>query len=279
MNADIPLIDLNGGVPPGPEDGLDYLPLPHAMRTFQAPPLPEPEEASEHPLTLALLARLQATLEAYRVGEPGRIVALEQLPVAELRLLNQILGEGEVAAQLRGEPPARIQETVLAGVWWVQSGDTRQWLEVAEVPALLRQRGFAGARWPQRADTAPPGGVLNARPVLTELLAVAREHAAVPRRQPHVVNLSLLPFSAEDQRFLAEQLGDGPALILSRGYGNCRIASTATPGIWRVQYFNGSDQLILDSLEVIGVPQVACAAQEDIQDSAERLEEIRGALA
>ncbi|MFD2838738.1 hydrogenase expression/formation C-terminal domain-containing protein [Azotobacter vinelandii] len=45
-----------------------------------------------------------------------------------------------------------------------------------------------------------------------------------------------------------------------------------------MQYFNSSDRLILDTLEVTGIPQVACAAQEDIDDSAERLREIREAL-
>lgn len=66
--------------------------------------------------------------------------------------------------------------------------------------------------------------------------------------------------------------------MLSRGYGSCRIASTATPGIWRVQYFNSTDQLILDTLEVTTIPQVACAAQEDVEDSSERLREIRAVL-
>ena len=66
--------------------------------------------------------------------------------------------------------------------------------------------------------------------------------------------------------------------ILSRGYGNCRIASTKVNGLWRVQYFNSTDQLILDTLEITDIPAVACAATEDLQDSAERLTEIREVL-
>jgi hydrogenase-1 operon protein HyaF len=44
--------------------------------------------------------------------------------------------------------------------------------------------------------------------------------------------------------------------------------------VWRVRYFNSMDTLILDTIEVTGVPEVACAAREDVADSAERLGEI-----
>ena len=286
MHGDIPVINLGLGVGPGSqaeEEQLSYLPMPREMHTFATPPLPEPEDLGAHPAALALLARLQEALANYRVGEPGRVLALEPLAEADLTLLHQILGEGEVAVQVRGDQPARIQETVLAGVWWIRrqdphGGSAEQWLEVADVPALVRQQAFAGARWPQADATGLPADLLNGAPVLVELLDVASRHAAAPRATPHVINLSLLPFAPEDQRFLAAQLGEGPVLLLSRGYGNCRIASTATPGIWRVQYFNSSDLLILDTLEVTAIPQVACAAQEDIEDSAERLAEIREVL-
>jgi hydrogenase-1 operon protein HyaF len=44
--------------------------------------------------------------------------------------------------------------------------------------------------------------------------------------------------------------------------------------VWWVQYFNSQDMNILNTLEVVDVPAVACAAQEDINDSADRLSEI-----
>ena len=69
-------------------------------------------------------------------------------------------------------------------------------------------------------------------------------------------------------------MGAGGVMILSRGYGNCRITRTAAPNVWWVQYFNSDDALILNTLEVAQIPQVACAAQEDLADSAERLAEI-----
>lgn len=89
-----------------------------------------------------------------------------------------------------------------------------------------------------------------------------------------MINLSLLPFSPEDHNYLNEKVGVGHVTLLSRGYGNCRITSTQVDGLWRVQYFNSTDQLILDTLEITDIPAVACAAPEDLEDSAERLKEI-----
>jgi hydrogenase-1 operon protein HyaF len=89
-----------------------------------------------------------------------------------------------------------------------------------------------------------------------------------------MINLTLLPQTEQDLAFLEERLGAGRVTILSRGYGNCRITSTATRNVWWVRYFNSQDRNILNSLEITTVPQVACAAQDDIGDSAERLGEI-----
>ena len=41
-----------------------------------------------------------------------------------------------------------------------------------------------------------------------------------------------------------------------------------------MRYYNSQDTLILDSIEVSTIPEVALAAPEDIADSAERLAEI-----
>ena len=84
---------------------------------------------------------------------------------------------------------------------------------------------------------------------------------------------SLLPMTPEDLAWLAQALGDGPVTILSRGYGNCRITATAVPHVFWVKYFNAMDQLILDTLEVVDVPEAALAAKEDLEDSTARLEE------
>ena len=71
----------------------------------------------------------------------------------------------------------------------------------------------------------------------------------------------------------------GSTDIPSRGYGNCRVTATATPHVWRVQFYNSMDQLILDTFEVTEMPEVALAAAEDLMDSAERLREVLEAIA
>lgn len=290
MKSDIPLFDLTpnltGAVGPGSRseaDSLSYMPMPKEMHTFELPRLPESDEIAQAPQVLALLGQLQEALDQYRPGMPTRMLALDPLAETDRALLHQVLGEGEVALQIGADIRVRAQETVLAGLWWLQQVDSngrlkRQWLEVADLPELARRAAFSSTEVPSVVEGDLPEGILNAGPVLVELYDVARRHQYKPLELPHVINLSLLPFSPEDHAFLTQSLGQGPVVILSRGYGNCRIGSTAVPGIWRVQYFNSTDQLILDTLEVVEVPQVACAAKEDLEDSAERLREMREVL-
>ena len=117
---------------------------------------------------------------------------------------------------------------------------------------------------------------MNAPALLNELRGASANWR--PGDEAHIINLTLLPVTHEDLDYLARQLGGGPVTILSRGYGNCRITSTALPCTWWVQYFNSTDQLILDTIEVVDVPVVALAADEDLADSVERLREWLGTL-
>jgi hydrogenase-1 operon protein HyaF len=41
-----------------------------------------------------------------------------------------------------------------------------------------------------------------------------------------------------------------------------------------VRYFNSRDAIVLNTIEVVEVPNVACAAPEDLADTAQRLGEI-----
>ena len=50
--------------------------------------------------------------------------------------------------------------------------------------------------------------------------------------------------------------------------------SACATNTWRVVYYNSQDTVILNSVEVCGIPEVACAAREDLEDSAERLTEV-----
>jgi hydrogenase-1 operon protein HyaF len=113
--------------------------------------------------------------------------------------------------------------------------------------------------------------MMNAPAVLNELLEHSRAYAA---GQPvHVINFSSLPMTPEDFAYLNEAMQPGSVSMLSRGYGTCRITSTDLAHGWWVQYFNTMDRLILNTLEITDVPEVALAAEDDIRNSAERLGE------
>ena len=113
---------------------------------------------------------------------------------------------------------------------------------------------------------------MNAPTLLQELHDQRQQWRA--GQSAHLVNLSLLPLSPADMACLEEQLGTGRVVILSRGYGNCRISSTRVPTTWRVVYYNSQDAMILNSIEVVDMPEVACAAPEDLVDSEQRLREV-----
>jgi hydrogenase-1 operon protein HyaF len=246
------------------------------MDTYRPPALPD--DLSQQP---GALRALRAALDALS-GEGPALVPLGGLAPDERELLNQVLGEGEVSAQWlpasHGEDSAsaRIQESVFAGVWRVMldtgAGPALDAIEVGRVPAVLPRAALEDGRHPPVVPGSAPAEVLNAHHVLAEL---ARHRAEWQPGQPaEVVNLTLLPMSPADIAWLDHVLGTGRVLILSRGYGNCRITSTRVPHTWRVVYYNSQDQVILNTVEVGELPAVACAAAEDIADSRERLAEV-----
>ena len=277
-SIEIPVIT-GPGSQPAEEDGmaLDY-PMPSGMTTYSMPEIPEPDELKGVEEAIALLALMQGELAGYRIGRAAVVLSLEGLDDRNRDLINQVLGNGEVSMKYHGAVDARIQESVLAGVWRVQyldatGGVRRDVIEIAGIPGLVKEATFGDAAGEVTLSQADiPDTVYNAAPLLTEINDKLPEYRA--GSVPHVINLSLLPHTSEDIDYLSARLGSGPVVILSRGYGNCRITSTATRNVWWVQYFNSQETLILNTLEISDVPEVACAAQEDIEDSAQRLLEI-----
>ena len=73
---------------------------------------------------------------------------------------------------------------------------------------------------------------------------------------------------------LTQVLGQIPLVIRSGGYGSSRAFATGLKHVWAVQYINGMGAVILDTLEIGGVPVSVLAAREDFEDSAGRLGEI-----
>lgn len=268
------------GSQPEEEDGveLDYMQMPSGMTTYSAPLIPEPEEVDGAEAALKVTQKLLDALSQYRIGQQPAVLELGYLDRKNLSFVDQILGNGEVSIRYEGDVRALIQESVLAGVWRVRYLDDneqveRDVIEVADIPSLVKSSTFnqSATNIDLNQDKVPEG-VYNARPLLVELSDKLQTYQQGD--EPHVINLTLLPQTDEDIVYLGEKLGTGPTTILSRGYGNCRITSTATRNTWWVQYFNSQDTIILNTLELSEVPNVACASQEDIDDSTSRLQEI-----
>ncbi|WP_299021399.1 hydrogenase expression/formation protein [uncultured Tepidimonas sp.] len=280
----IPVVAEGAGVS-AEDEALDYLPMPKGMHTYAPPVLPEPQELLG--LGRACLTLQQVLGLLQRVADTGTAerLRLEGLSEREVAVLNQVLGEGETSAVVPLEPgrlEVHVQEAIFTGVWRLMTWRTGECgtvelvddaIEVGPVPSLF---GAVAAqdvweRFPVWEGELPPN-VQNAPLLLTEIRdRVARWQ---PGQAAHVVNLSLLPVSAEDIAFLDHHLGTGRIRLLARGYGNCRISNTRLPNCWRVVYYNSMDKVILNTVEVVDMPAVALAAPEDLRDSHARLADV-----
>jgi len=271
----IPVVPMVGAGSQPEEEELHYLAKPGDMSVFRAP-IPRPP-ASPEALAGArlLLEKLVADMEASAFGAAAAptlsLLNVEADVVAEV---NELLGQGEVSVLVKGGRTLRVQETAFPSVWRVQSlredgSLERDDVEAAAMPSAVLA-AISGA--PNSAEKkTEPAGLMNAPALVSELFAQSAQHQ--PGKAAHVINLTLLPVTPEDLQYMADCLGFGTISMLSRGYGNCRITATGLPHTWWVQYFNSMDQLILNTLEVVQVPEAALAAKEDYEDSIERLKE------
>lgn len=262
------------------DDAPAYLAMPQGMQTFSAPYLPDNAAPDAVAAVLGLLGDFVGEAEKHGLNG-GATLDLLDLPTSVRDLINQSLGFGEVSAFTTAPRHWRVQETAFAGFWRV--------LEVAEDGHLLSDRLETGAipdvlitamqacAGSELAAPDYPAGCMNAPALVEEIRMQAA--AWQPAQAAHVINLSLLPVSEADLDTLYGWLGHREVSILSRGYGNCRITSTRLKNVWWVQYFNSMDVLILNSIEVGGMPEVALAAPEDFADSVERLQEYLDMMA
>lgn len=255
---------------------LEYMKMPSGMMTYSAGHVPEAEDAKENAAGLDAIEKIHEALQrAEAMGDGGRVdlVALDE---ANLAFVDQLLGEGEVSVMVGAS--AQAQESVLAGVWRVRHYDAdgnrvADYAEIGAFPSAILADAFADAQDVVAMPEEAGPNIFNAPPLITEIndhIATGGQNGA----EPHVINLSLLPHTEEDLAFLDMTMGKGDLVILSRGYGNCRINVTKTRNTWWVRFYNSQDTLILNSIEICPIPPVALAAPEDISDSVERLGEI-----
>jgi hydrogenase-1 operon protein HyaF len=263
-----------GGVPAGESGDLNLLGMPSGLvrprRQIHA------AEAMT-PASRAVLDQVLATLRRFAEapGEPERI-SMRDLAPADREIVVDLLGEGDVAAEVGGSGYWRVQETVLTGLWRVEAraadGTQAEWLEVATIPLAVTQAAERLSR--ERVDLPSqwPAGAMNAPSLIAELQERASTY--IPGEQNHVVNFTLLPLTDVDADVLTAVLGQVPMVIRSEGYGSCRVFATGLKRVWAVQYLNSMSAVILDTLEVGDTPQAVLAAREDFEDSALRLAEI-----
>ena len=263
-----------------PVDGaeLQYLAMPREMNTFRMPIVPERVEAlplaEARDALLSLLQEMQRWNPADNPHGPRRDLA--GMSAAALAITNQMLGEGEVSIRVDGERSFLIQESVFTGLWRVcaRDGDgalTGDWIEAGTMPRVVGEtaRQAAAARI---GEVAIPAGAMNSPALIAEIVAHMRERR--PNGATHVINLTLFPMTPDDHQVLDLALPIGPVAIMSRGFGNCRVTSTGTRDVWRVQYFNNMNTLILNTIEIVDLPEVALAAVEDLEDTRARLSDL-----
>lgn len=256
------------------DEAPDYLAMPQGMSTFEHPRLPENAAPEAVERARQLLEQFLATATALGFGGGAQLDLLAQ-DGAIREVINQSLGFGEVSAFTSSSEHWRVQETAFAGIWRVlKLTDDGQIvvdrLEANAIPAALTDTMLQTAQADLPAP-AYPAGCMNAPALIEEIRMQAA--AWQPGNAAHVINLTLLPVSDADLDTLYAWLGHREVSLLSRGYGNCRITSTRLKNVWWVQYFNSMDTLILNSIEVVGMPEVALASEEDFSDSVERLGE------
>lgn len=227
-----------------------------------------------------VIADLQRRIE--HPDAPPTRISLQHLTETEKATIADILGEGDVWAKVGLDDAFwRIVESVMAGIWRVESstadGTQGEWIEIGTVPEPILRAATELPRASIEVPAQMPQGAMNAPALLHEL----RERAAAyrPGAENHVINFTLLPLTEVDADVLTSVLGQVPLVIRSGGYGSSRVFATGLRNVWAVQYVNGMGSVILDTLEIGGVPVAVLAAKEDFQDSAERLAEILQAFA
>jgi hydrogenase-1 operon protein HyaF len=259
---------------------FDHMSFPAALLGGQTERLPQPSRMAAQAGALATLDEALRGLQRHLAGEAVEPVDLGRLDEADLAVVEQVLGEGDVVAHADGDDGVQARESVFAGVWRVCHRQGREavrdTIEVGAFPRAIAAVARGEAQPMRPLPGEPPADAPHA-PAVLEGLRRQSQAWLKGRRPPNggqVFNLSVLPLTAGDSQLFEQWLGRGRVTVRSRGHGSCRAVNTRVCGVWRITYSNSQDRPILDLLEVGDVPEVACAARRDFEDSAERLAEL-----
>ncbi len=284
---------LSAGSQPDEEEKLDFMDMPNEMSVFEVDAkIYDWSENADLTQCREFLEKIYMSLANYDVNSDNIIFTVKGLNTDNLRYLNTLLGEGEVSAIIHQDHRiVNIQESIFTGIWRVTIVDhdnnlLKDYIEAGDIPKILITTNLEKSDKVRFNSALLPDNVINAPAILTELedkrkeLNLKSEDGFIDSmtNPTEAINLTLLPHTEDDLNSIGNILGIGDTVILSRGYGNCRITSTDVSSIWWVKYFNSTDNEILSTIEVVGIPIVACAAQEDLESSAERLKEFADEL-
>jgi hydrogenase-1 operon protein HyaF len=229
-----------------------------------------------------VLEEAAAALREHAEGdrEPS-LISLRSLEAQDRDTILDVLGEGDVWGSVGGNVGYTFAESVLTGLWHIEAtspdGSKTDWLEVARIPQAVVHAAEHMPRESIRIPDRLPQGAMNSLALLTELQQ--RSASYQPGEENHIINFTLLPITEADAEVLTTVLGQIPLVIRGGGYGSCRIFAAGLRHVWAVQYLNSMDKVILDTLEIGGVPVAALAAREDLAESAGRLPEMMQAYA
>jgi hydrogenase-1 operon protein HyaF len=274
----IPVRMAGPGSQPVDDEQLQYLAMPREMSTFRMPIVPERAEALPLLEARDALASLLQEMKRWSPADcpHGPRLDLAGMSAAARVITDQMLGEGEVSIRVDGERTWLIQESVFTGLWRVCARDGNGTLvgdaiEAGMMPRVVGETARAAAA-ARVGEVAIPPGAMNSPALIAEIAAQMKVRR--PNGSAHVINLTLFPMTPDDHEVLDVALPVGPVAIMSRGFGNCRVTSTCTRDVWRVQYFNNMNTLILNTIEIVDIPEVALAAPEDLEDTRVRLSDL-----
>lgn len=274
----LPVRALGPGSQPGEDEEMTGIDMPREVEVFAMPMVPDVDDRAAATACRDLLRDLHTRLATWDadLNPVGPVLDLGAAAPAVVELVNQMMGEGEVSIRIVAGADIRIQESLFTGLWRLREFDAAGALvadriEAATMPAVVLQT-VRDKTVTELPAVATPADASNAAAIVTELRAqMALWQPGMPA---HVINLTLLPMGPADLRLIDQVLGSGPLAMISRGFGNCHVSATTLRNVWRVQYFNTMKTLILNTVVVVGMPEEAIAAPEDLRDTTLRLAEL-----
>jgi hydrogenase-1 operon protein HyaF len=112
------------------------------------------------------------------------------------------------------------------------------------------------------ANTGRPPSLFNAKPILNEI-----RHSLdrlVGDGHTSIIDLQRIPFSAEDERYLRDALGDGEVHATINTLGKSAIQETGVAGVWWVTHFDEAGSVLGKFIEITTIPEVLKSQHQDM---------------